>query len=220
MAKIVAVYTGQGLSGPLQAVFKEKLPGDEFYNIIDDSIIKEVVGAGFVTKSAARRLTQYFLIAQEMGADVIISTCSSVREVVAMAQPYVDKPIISIDDLMGDEAIKNFSRVAVIATLPSTLVPTIQMLKDKAAAAGKDVQVVDGLAAGAYDALVSGKPEEHDRLILETAQKLADQVDGFVLAQGSMGRMQAALAQASGKPVLASPPLCAQQVAEYLEKNR
>jgi len=217
MSKIVAVYTGQGLSGPLQAEFKAALPDCEFVNIIDDSIIRDVGKAGGITPDVSRRLTGYFAVAQDIGADIIVNTCSSVRDIVDFAEPMIRVPIVRIDDEMGNRAVAEFSSVAVIATLPTTLKPTMAMLENKAKAANKALNVVSGLAEGAYDALVGGSPEKHDQLILETAQKLAESVDGFVLAQGSMGRMQKALEEAAGKPVLASPPLCVQQVVKMLE---
>jgi aspartate/glutamate racemase len=220
MKKIIAVYTGQGLSGPLQKVFKENIDDIEYNNIIDDTLIRDVIRAGKLTPAVIKRLTQYFMIAQDMGADIIINTCSSVREIVDIAQPMIDLPIVKIDDAMGDEVVKNYSSVAVMATIPTTLNPTMRMIEEKAKKAGKDIKVVSGLAKGAYDALVSGDPEGHDRAILETAEKLSSQADCFVLAQGSMGRMQEGLMKASGKPVLASPPLCVKQVKAMLEEMK
>mgnify|MGYP000120857797 CR=1 FL=1 len=220
MKKIIAVYTGQGLSGPLQALFKEHLSACEFNNIIDDTLIRDVVRAGRVTPAVTRRLTQYFLIAQDMGADIIINTCSSVREVADIAEPMMDVPIVRIDDAMGDEAVRKYDAIGVMATLPTTLEPTVRMLEEKAEGLGRKIKIVKGLAEGAYDALVSGDPEGHDRRILETATRLAGEADCFVLAQGSMGRMQEGLRVASGKPVLASPPLCVKQVQSMLGDAR
>jgi hypothetical protein len=75
MKKIIAVYTGQGLSGPLQKVFKEGIEDIEYNNIIDDTLIRDVIRAGKLTPAVIKRLTQYFMIAQDMGADMIINTC-------------------------------------------------------------------------------------------------------------------------------------------------
>ncbi len=51
---------------------------------------------------------------------------------------------------------------------------------------------------------MSGSPEQHDQRILDTAMRLKPQVDAFVLAQGSMARMERDLAGATGLPVLSS----------------
>ena len=44
-------------------------------------------------------------------------------------------------------------------------------------------------------------------MILDTAMKLAEKVDVFVLAQASMLRIENLLAEKTGKPVLSSPKL-------------
>ena len=211
--KITAVYTGQGLCEPLCALLKKELPGLELTNIVDDSIIADVIRAGGVTKAVTRRLIGYYSVAQERGTDFILNTCSSVGEVAELGTRMISVPILRIDRPMAETAVKNFSRIAVIATLPTTLEPTIRLVQSVAAEQNRQVTVLNGLAEGAYQALVAGSPQEHDRRIEEAARRLADQADCFVLAQGSMMRMQEKLAQISGKTVLSSPVCC----AEYLK---
>lgn len=75
---------------------------------------------------------------------------------------------------------------------------------------------MEGLADGAFAAGQSGDGETHDRLIAEAAQKIADKVDMFVLAQGSMERMEKRLAELTGKPILSSPCLGVLGLRKYL----
>lgn len=210
--KITAIYTGQGLLEPLSALLKKEIPGLRLSNIVDDSLIADVIAAGGVTKEVARRLVHYYEIAQERRPDYILNTCSSVGEIVELGRQLVDIPIIRIDAPMAAAAVRGYSRIGVIATLPTTLAPTIRLVEQTAARSGKKVAVVDGLAKGAYQALVAGRAQEHDRLIAETARQLAGRVECFVLAQGSMMRMQERLRQVSGKPVLSSPVCCADYI--------
>jgi Asp/Glu/hydantoin racemase len=79
------------------------------------------------------------------------------------------------------------------------------LVKTQAAQAGQSVNVVEGLAKGAFEALLAKNSERHDQLILEAAEELANRVDAFVLAQGSMARMEETLAKCTGKPVYSSP---------------
>ena len=204
MKIVVAVYTGQGLAGPLKAVFTEILPDCRLINIIDDSLIADVVMNKNITAGVTKRLLRYYETAEEMGADVILNTCSSVGEIVDLGRQVVDIPIVRIDEAMAITAVKQYSRIGVIATLPSTLEPTLRLLQDQALRLGYEVTIVEGLADGAYDALVNGSAEQHDQRILETAMSLAPQVDAFVLAQGSMARMEHDLADATGLAVLSS----------------
>ncbi len=218
MAKTVAaVYTGQGLAEPLKKVFDELLPDVRLVNLIDDSLIYDVMQAGGVTPQVSGRLLGYYRSAAELGADVILNTCSSVGEAADRARAFVSVPIVKIDEQMAREAVGGYDRIGVIATLPTTLAPTMALLRSQAGAAGRSVALTEGLAKGAYDALVGGRPEEHDRRIAETAAELASSVDAIVLAQGSMARMEASLREITGKLVLSSPRLGVMAVKRLLE---
>ena len=94
-----------------------------------------------------------------------------------------------------------------IRVWPVTPAVRRHLLKNCAAEAGKEITLVEGLADGAFAAGQSGDSETHDRLIAEAAQRIADSVDLFVLAQGSMARMEQRLSELTGKPVLSSPVL-------------
>lgn len=217
MDTVVAVYTGQGLAEPLKKQFDELLPGVRLVNIVDDSLIAEVVREGEVTPGVKRRLMQYYQNGVDIGASIILNTCSSVGEVASNARPFINIPLIKIDESMAVEAVESYRSIGVLATLPTTLQPTMRLLQQQAEQRGRSVELIDGLAAGAYDALVSGRPDEHDRILMETAVRIAEQADALVLAQGSMARMEAQLAQRIGKPVLSSPRRSVLEIKRLLE---
>jgi Asp/Glu/hydantoin racemase len=205
MPAVAAIYTAQALVEPVKQLFSEILPHVRLINIVDDSLIQDVVRAGTVTPAVTRRLLRYYESAMDTGAQVIFNTCSSVGEVADMAQTFFDIPIVKIDESMARQAVQSARTIGVLATLPTTLAPTVRLVKTEAAKAGKSVAVVEGLANGAYEALVAKDPEKHDRLLLEAAEALAHRVDALVLAQGSMTRMEDALARRTGRPVYSSP---------------
>lgn len=204
MKKVVAIYTGHGLMENVKSIFAEQIPDCRLINIIDDSLIADVIENNAVQPAVTRRLLQYYQTAADMGADVIFNTCSSVGDLVAVGQKLVDVPIVRIDESMAREAVSNYQKIGVIATLPTTLEPTVRLLQEQAKLLGKDVSIVNGLADGAYYALVNGHPEEHDQRILDVAETLAQEVDAIVLAQGSMARMEKKLTEITGIPVLSS----------------
>lgn len=220
MDTVVAIYTGQGLSEPLKKQFDELLPGVRLVNIVDDSLIAEVVREGKVTPGVRQRLMRYYLNGAELGASIILNTCSSVGEVASDARPFFNIPLVKIDESMAAEAVALYPKIGVLATLPTTLQPTMRLLQQQAELQGKSVQLLDGLAAGAYDALVSGRPDEHDRILMETAIRVAEHADALVLAQGSMARMESQLAERIGKPVLSSPRRSVMEIKRLLEAGK
>jgi Asp/Glu/hydantoin racemase len=207
MIRIFAVHTATALIEPVTALFKEYLPEVKLNHIADDSLIQEVIANGEVTPMVKKRMLNYYYAAIDAGADYIFNTCSSVGEVADNANLFLPVPVIRIDEQMALKAIDISAKIGVIATLPTTLGPTANLLKRKAAEKGKTISIVEGLAEGAFEAGMSGNRDKHDALILEASKKIASQVDVIVLAQGSMARMEQQLAQESGKIVLSSPLL-------------
>ena len=205
MIKVVAVHTAMALVEPLTKIFKEVLPEVKLNHIADDSLIQEVIANNKVTPAVRRRLLANYMAAADSGADVIFNCCSSVGDVADLGNEIAPVPVFRIDYPMAMEAVTSAKRIAVISTLSTTLDPTRRLIERCAKEAGSDVVLVDGLADGAFAAGQSGDGETHDRLIAEAAMKIADKVDLFVLAQGSMARMEKKLSEMTGKPVLSSP---------------
>jgi Asp/Glu/hydantoin racemase len=205
MRTVAAFFTAQAIVEPIKQLFEEIVPDCRLINIIEDAMIQDVIREGYVTPVIARRLVRYFLAAQDTGADLIFNTCSSIGDVAIQARGLLDIPLVKIDDAMAGEAVRIGSRIGVVATLPTTLAPTVRLVKAKAAQAGRSVSVIEGLAKGAYEALIAKQPERHDNMITAAAEEVARQADVIVLAQGSMARMEEALGKRTGKPVLSSP---------------
>lgn len=205
MIKVVAVHTAMALVEPLTKIFKEVLPEVKLNHIADDSLIQEVIANNKVTPAVRRRLLANYMAAADSGADVIFNCCSSVGDVADLGNEIAPVPVFRIDYPMAMEAVTSAKRIAVISTLSTTLDPTRRLIERCAKEAGRDVVLVDGLADGAFAAGQSGDGETHDRLIAEAAMKIVDKVDLFVLAQGSMARMEKKLSEMTGKPVLSSP---------------
>lgn len=216
MKKVVCVHTAMALVGPLTEIFKEYLPEVKLNHIADDSLIQEVIANDGVTPAVRRRLLSHYVAAADAGADVVFNTCSSVGDVADYGNTYAPIPVFRIDYPMAVEAVTTAKRIGVISTLPTTLAPTRRLLENAACQEGREVVLVDGLADGAFQAGQSGDGETHDRLIAEAAAKIADEVDLFVLAQGSMARMEQRLSELTGKPVLSSPVLGVKGLRTFL----
>jgi Asp/Glu/hydantoin racemase len=216
MINVICVHTAMALVEPLTKTFAELLPEVNVNHIADSSLIKEVIANNMVTPAVRRRLLAYYNAAADAGADVVFNTCSSVGDVADYGNTYAPIPVFRIDQPMAAQAVAVYNRIGVISTLPTTLDPTCRLLKNEAKKVGREVTLVEGLADGAFAAGQSGDGETHDRLIAEAAGRIANQVDAFVLAQGSMARMEQRLSDLTGKPVLSSPVLGVKGLRKFL----
>jgi len=216
MSTVVAIHTGPVSVGPVSALAAELMPAVRLVNLVDDSLLKDTMAAGAPTPAVLRRLAQYMVIGQEMGADLILNACSSVGEAADVAAGLLDIPVVKIDQAMAEAAVARASRIAVAATVQTTLDPTARLVERAAREAGREVQTVRHLCAGAFDALLGGDGATHDRIIRDALFALAGDVELIVLAQASMGRVAEALAGGVAVPVLTSPRLGLQRVAAIL----
>ncbi len=215
--KIAAIYTGAALVKPLSDLMREILPDYEVMNILDDSMIAEIIAEGTLTKAVKRRLYGYYEIACASGAELILNTCSSIGDAVYGAREFMPIPIVRIDEAMTRKAIAMADSIAVLATLSTTLDPTLQLIERCAKEMGKSVKTVSALAEGAFPAITQGDTETHDRLIAETAKRVSNTCDVLLLAQGSMARMESPLQEMTGKTVFSSPRLGVEMVRDMLE---
>lgn len=217
MIRVFAVHTALAMVEPVNELFKQHLPDVKLNHIVDDSLIQEVIEFNKVTPAVAKRLVNCYHMAVDARADIIFNTCSSIGEIAQAARKMVPVPILKIDDPMAIEAVETAQKIGVLATLPTTLTPTANLLRTMARERNKQVNIVEGLAEGAFQAVMAGDREIHDNLILKASEKVAEQVDLMVLAQGSMARMADKLAEVSGKPVLSSPFSGVLGVKKYIE---
>ncbi len=219
MKTVVAVHTALAMVEPVKQLFRENLPDVRLINIVDDSLIQDVIQAGKVPEPVRKRLLSYYQAAVDAGANVIFNTCSSVGDVAIEARDSLPVPLVKIDDAMARLAVREYSRIGVMATLPSTLEPTRRLIARFANEKSADVEIVEGLAEGAFQSLMDGNMENHDRLVLQTALDLAGHVDVYVLAQGSMARVEDAIIEETGRPVLTSPLSGTLEVKSVLESQ-
>ncbi|BBH65883.1 hypothetical protein ACTI_25680 [Actinoplanes sp. OR16] len=111
-------------------------------------------------------------------------------------------PVVRVDRPMAEAAVALGERIAVVATVASTLEPTMALLRDSAARAGKTVTITSGLCGAAWEFFVAGDFERYCEEIAAYVRGVAGGVDAVVLAQASM---TPAAERLRGLPVLTSP---------------
>jgi Asp/Glu/hydantoin racemase len=211
------VHTSATLVPMFAELCNKYLPGVKTFNIVDDSLIKNTIACGELTPATSRRVVNYAGSAQDAGADFILFTCSSIGPAVEMAASLTKVPVLRVDQPMADQAVRIGKRIGVIATLSTTLEPTSDLVKRRAAAAGKEIELVSRLCEGAFDALMSGDTATHDKMVGDALRQLSKEVDVILLAQASMARVVDTLDAADKRvPILASPTIAIQHLASVL----
>lgn len=171
----------------LKRLFAELLPEVDMINIIDDSLLPEVLANGSPTTAVVRRICSYAQQAEALGCDAVLNQCSSVGEAADIAAQLISIPMLKVDSPMAREAVQRGTRIGVVATAHSTLGPSARLVETTAQQLGRPVTVNRCFAEGAYDALLQEKnKEKHDRILMATIDKACAENDIVCLAQGSM----------------------------------
>lgn len=197
-------------------IFAEVMPDVRLVNIIDDSLLPDVMAAGTVTEAATRRMCLLARAAEIAGCDAALSLCSSLGPSIDTARKETGIPIVKIDDAMCLAAARDADRIGVMATVPTTLGPTVDLVHEKAGELGREVSVERCLVEGAFEKLMAGEKDRHDRMVQDAATRIASMVDVIVFAQASMTRLAPGVADLTGLQVLTSPRLGIEHTARIL----
>lgn len=206
------VHTVSQLAPTFAELAGELLRGVETTVIADELLLKRTVRDGAIDDVTRDRLRGHVAALADFGVDAVLVTCSSIGGVVDEIGSGADIPVLRVDRAMAERAVTLGATVGVLATLPTTLAPTTELVEAAARETGGTVEVVSRLCDGAFAALERGDRAQHDAIIKEELDRLAAEVDVVVLAQASMARIAAARPP-DETLVLSSPRLAMERLA-------
>ena len=167
-------------------------------NIMDDSLLAKALAHGGPTEAVAQRMQFSVNAAVASGADVIMSSCTTMGPAVERARGDCPVPLFNIDEPMGREAVRAGARLGVLATVPTSAPATRRLLEREARSLGQSITIETVINPEAFAALLAGNRAEHDRLVHGEMDKLAPRVDVIVLGQISLAQIK----HRPGVPVL------------------
>lgn len=191
MTRIAFLHTGAVVIPPVMELAGRLLPDAGTVNYLDDKIVADL-GDAERAGSVDARLEDLVRAAKAAGADAVMLTCSSISAYAAPLAERVGIPVLRIDEAMADQAVAEGERIAVVATLATTLAPTTALIRERAELAGRAPEVLSEVVDGAFAAVADGDRETHDALVAAAIERLAGRADVVVLAQASMASAAAA----------------------------
>jgi len=215
--KIFFIHTVSGLVDMFNSLCEEIIPGSKLCHISDESLIQDVLAAGGLTPAIYRRICDHVVAAEQSGADVIQLSCSSISPCADVAKHLVSIPLLKIDEPMVELAVRNYQRIGIIATAPTTLKPSTDLVNEKASTQKGSIKVDSVLCRGAFDAFLAGNMSEHDKIVRTHLLDLMKKVDVVLLAQASMMRIADSLDEKEKTiPVLSSPRRAIERLAKVI----
>lgn len=199
---LVLIHNSMVLVNRLNEICRRIIPQVNIINLIDESLLRDIMNLGVVNQSMIKRICFYVISAQDLGADAIMMTCSSLSETVDIAKNLVNVPVLKIDEPMAITAVNYAHNIGVIGTLPSVVGPNRRLIEKKAKEIKKNVNIESIVCREAFESLIIGDIETHNQLLLQAATQIANKVEIIVLAQGSMTDLAPILENKTGLKVL------------------
>jgi len=181
----------------------ELAPGWTDLCVVDPSLLTDAQPAGVTPELAARVDARLHELAGR-GADLIVCTCSSLGEYAETRTADLGVPVLRGDRPMAEAAVAAGTRIAILATVDSTLAPTSALLREAAGRAGRRVTLIETPVPGAWALFESGDLDAYARKVAGQARVIAPEADVIVLAQPSLAPAAALLGDLP-IPVLSSP---------------
>jgi len=182
---------------------EELAPGWQDLHIVDPGLLADARRDGITPELAARIDARLHELA-DRGADIIVCTCSSLGEHAEGRTADVGVPVLRGDRPMAEAAVTAGRRIAVVATVDSTLGPTRNLLTGAAERAGREIELIEVRCPEAFALFEAGDFTAYAQTIARKAREAAPGVDVIVLAQPSAAPAAALLADLP-IPVLTSP---------------
>jgi aspartate/glutamate racemase len=171
-----------------RTLLDELAPDIPARHVVDESLLAEACEAGNVTPALRQRVEETVLAMADLGAMVVLCTCSTIGAVVEELNGQMPAVMLRIDRPMAEEAVERGSRIIVAATLPITLIPVRELIYSVAHKSRKKVQVIDLLCEEAWHHFERGDQVAYLQEIASQLQRAATLGDVIVLAQASMAR--------------------------------
>jgi len=178
------------ITKPFAMPWLKKNPDVEIINIMDDSLLAESLSNGGPTKAVIRRMINYFQSAEATGADVIMSTCTTMGEATRTARKFLNTPVFNIDEPMAKEAVAKGTKFGILATVSTSAPATRRLLNIEAQQGGKQIDIKTVINEEAFKNLLAGNIEKHDELVYSELEKLQNEVDVIVLGQISLAQIK------------------------------
>src|SRR6478735_4624514 len=140
----------------------ELIPDAEVMHFVDSDVLATVVREQGISAKSEARMSHLAQAAEAAGADIIFSACSSLGPAVDVAARSVDTPVLQIDEAMALRAAREGQRIGVLATVPTTLGPTADLIQAKADEIGRQISIEQRLCDGAFEVLMAGDRDKHN----------------------------------------------------------
>lgn len=225
----IALFSALSQSlGPAAEAMAKLWPDALYFNIVDDSLARDLSEAGGITELIAQRfltLSRYVESAHGVANSTVgvLYTCSAFGPIVDKARSALSIPVVAPNEGAFEEALDicldglGGGHVGLLLSFSGSADPLARELVRMAEERGQAPPAISTVVAdGALFALQSGCFELHDALIAKAADQFPP-LDVLIIGQFSMARSAPLVAARRREPVLTTPEAAVRKLRRLVE---
>lgn len=151
---------------PMVAAFARHAPHATLLHFLDEGLLPLAEREGLASH-AVGELERLVARAAESGAHGVLLTCSAYSPCVPAVQARAAIPVVGADEAMLRLALREGTRIGVVATVAAAGPTTEKLLRSYAAESNRGIEVTVRIATEAFAALKAGNTAWHDALVRE-----------------------------------------------------
>src|SRR5207244_11805447 len=105
------IHTSPAMIPVFKSLADELLRGERIFNMVDESLLCDIIARGCCPPATAKRLAGHVMAADEAGASFILVTCSSMGRAVEASRALVAATVLRVDEPMAEQAVRLGSRI-------------------------------------------------------------------------------------------------------------
>jgi Asp/Glu/hydantoin racemase len=214
--RIVLLHATPVAMQPIQTAFSELWPEAETVNLLDDGLSIDRAREDELSEALINRFVDFGQYGQRMGAAGILITCSAFGPAIDKLARTVPVPVLKPNEAMFQAAIRQGSRIGMLATFAPSVSTMTEEFDEYLARAGKKATLTTILVDDAIRLLKGGDAESHNRLVAARAPEFAG-YDAVMLAHFSTSRAAAAVRAVLDVPVLTAPSTAVERMRSLVE---
>jgi Asp/Glu/hydantoin racemase len=204
MTKIALIHAVRAAMDPIEAAFGLMWPTTVRMNLLDDSLSTDRASVDCLTPELVRRIKELADYALQTRVDAILFTCSAFGEAIDAVARTASIPVLKPNEAMFEAALGSGRRIAMLATFAPAVTSMEEEFRHLVRQRNASSTIETFVIPNAREALMAGDIREHDRLIEESAVRLAN-YDVIMLAHFSMATAEERVRARVTGSVLAAP---------------
>ncbi|TPK62408.1 arylsulfatase [Mesorhizobium sp. B2-4-15] len=174
------------------------------FHTVREDLLRKAVELGGATSDVIEAAAEAMRAELRPGVDAVICTCSTIGAAADIANSGSHQPVLRIDRPMARESVRSADRILVLATVVTTIAPSVALLEAEARKAGQNPVIESIVLDKARALFLTGATEDYLDAVAEGISAAALNADVVVLAQASMAAALPRVGK-TGARVLTSP---------------